>query len=173
MLLAKLRQPGIIAAALVVLSGVGFLLLQSHRSEPATPAAAEQPAPAVAAPAASSPVAETPSQAAQAPSAKGATAKGEVAQRVVPDVPQKASATIHGKVDVSVRVTVDAGGAVSDAALDSPGASKYFANLALDAARRWKFKPARADGQAVSSAWVLRFDFGPTGTEVAAAETAS
>ena len=48
----------------------------------------------------------------------------------------------------------------------------YFAKLALDAARRWKSKPAQVNGRAVSSVWLLRFDFGPTGTEGTPAETA-
>jgi protein TonB len=180
MLLARVRWPGIVAAALVVVAVAAVLLVRSHRSEPPPPAAVEQeqPVPAVAAPAPApqSPVAETqnskPAPPPETQSFKGATAKGEVAQRVLPEVPQKASATIQGKIQVSVRVTVDPGGAVSDAALESPGHSKYFANLALDAARRWKFKPARVDGQAVSSVWLLRFNFGPTGTEVTPAETA-
>ncbi len=193
MLLAKLRWLGIAAAALVLVATVAFLVLRSHRNEPSTPAAEEQPAPVaeqqpaptVAAPAPQSPVvgapsskpalSETPSPKPapppQAPSVKGATGKGEVAQRVLPDAGQKALETIHGKIDVIVRVTVDADGAVSDAALDSPGPSKYFAKQALDAARRWKFKPPQADGQAVSSVWRLRFDFVPTGTEAAATET--
>jgi len=185
MMLAKLRWPGIVAVALVLAAAIGFLLLHSHQTQPSPSAAPETPAPA-AVPAPQTPATETQSSkpvpaiaalpaqtpAPQTPSAKGAAAKGEVAQRVLPDVPQKASDTIRGKVAVSVRVTVDPGGQVSDAALDSPGPSKYFAKLALDAARRWKFKPARVDGRAVSSVWLLRFNFGPTGTEVTPAETA-
>jgi TonB family protein len=185
MLLAKLRWPGIVAAALVLVAAVAFLLPRSRQTQPAPSAAVEQPASAVAAPP-QTPVAETQSSkpapasaalpaqtpAPQTPSVKGAATKGEVAQRVLPDVPQKASATIRGNVQVSIRVTVDPGGVVSNAALDSPGSSRYFAKLALDAARRWRFKPARVDGRPVSSVWLLRFDFGPTGTQVTPAETA-
>jgi TonB family protein len=89
---------------------------------------------------------------------------------VLPDVPSKASATIHGTVKVRIRVTVDPSGNVSSATLDSPGASKYFANLALEAARHWRFKPAQVDGQAVSTSWILQFEFRQTGTEAAPVE---
>jgi TonB family protein len=78
--------------------------------------------------------------------------------------------TIHGKIQVSIRVTVDAGGNVSNAAVDSPGPSKYFAKAALQAAQQWRFKPAQVNGQAVSSVWVLRFEFGKTATEVTPVE---
>ena len=97
--------------------------------------------------------------------------RGAVAKRVLPDVPQSASETIHGTVEVSIRVTVDPSGDVSNATFDSPGASKYFANLALQAARDWRFKPAQVDGQAVSSVWILRFQIRQTGTEVTSVET--
>ena len=88
----------------------------------------------------------------------------------MPDVPEKVRATIHGKVPVSIWVTVDPGGNVSNASVDSPGPSKYFAKLALQAAQQWRFKPAQVKGQAVSSEWVLRFVFGQTATEVTPVE---
>src|SRR3989441_9750398 len=96
----------------------------------------------------------------------GGLLQGEVFQEVLPDVPQKARDTIRGKVRVSVRVAVDASGKVVRATLDSPGPSKYFANLALQAAQRWEFWPAKVDGQFVSSAWILRFEFDTTATHV-------
>lgn len=86
-------------------------------------------------------------------------------QRIMPDVPRQASATIHGKVVVVIRVAVDASGAVSNATFESEGPSKYFARLALDAARQWKFRPAQSGGQAVPGAWNLRFEFRQSGTE--------
>jgi TonB family protein len=61
---------------------------------------------------------------------------------------------------------VDAAGKVSDAELESPGPSKYFANLALQAARKWRFTPARVDGRAAASAWLLHFQFGAGGSQV-------
>jgi TonB family protein len=82
----------------------------------------------------------------------------------LPDVPAKASSTIEGKVRVSVKVRVDPSGRVASAEIDSPGPSRYFAELALKAARRWEFIPAKVDGQPVPSDWMLRFEFTRTTT---------
>ncbi len=77
-----------------------------------------------------------------------------VAQPLLPDVPSKARSTIHGKVPIVVRVQADAGGAVTSAKIESGGSSKYFADMAVKAARQWKFVPG-ADGRE----WLLRFEF--------------
>lgn len=90
----------------------------------------------------------------------------------MPDVSASARATITGKVKVKVRVQVDAAGNVTAADFDSPGPSKYFARVALQAAKRWKFTPADASGQAASREWVLRFEFGRSGTKVFPARVA-
>jgi TonB family protein len=89
---------------------------------------------------------------------------GEVVHQVLPDVPRSARETIRGRIKVSVRARVDSSGRVVGAKLDSPGPSKYFAQLALQAARRWRFEPAKSDGQDVSSEWILRFEFLRTAT---------
>lgn len=102
--------------------------------------------------------------------AEGPTVKGSVAQRAMPDVLPDAQRTIHGTLKVSLRVTVDANGQVSNVAFESPGPSRYFARVAEEAAHSWKFKPARASGQAVSSVWNLRFEFRHDGNEAAATE---
>ncbi len=91
---------------------------------------------------------------------------GEVVRQVLPAVPAKARDTIQGTVRVRVRVRVDPSGSVAGARLDSPGPSKYFAGLALQAARGWKFQPARTDGRDVASEWILRFEFARSGTRV-------
>ena len=98
--------------------------------------------------------------------------RGEVLQEVLPDVSPKARDTIRGTVMVSVRVAVDPSGSVVGATLDSPGPSKYFANLALQAARRWEFRPAEAAGRNVSSEWILRFEFKRTATKALPVRTA-
>jgi TonB family protein len=95
-------------------------------------------------------------------------APGEVLHQVLPDVPRKARETIRGKVKVSVRVRVAPSGNVVGATLVSPGPSQYFADLALQAARRWKFVPAKADGREI--AWVLRFEFGRAATKAGAVQ---
>jgi TonB family protein len=105
-----------------------------------------------------------------APELNGSTATGPtmpgVVRAVMPDVSRSARNTIEGKVRVQVRVQVDASGNVVSAKLASPGPSKYFARLALEAAQDWKFTPAQAQGQLVASQWILRFVFTRSNTEV-------
>jgi TonB family protein len=96
---------------------------------------------------------------------RGLTA-GEVADQVVPDVPRSARDTIHGTVRVSVRLSVDTAGNVTEAELDLPGPSKYFARLALEAAQQWKFDPPKMQGRNVLSNWLLHFQFTEQGTKV-------
>jgi TonB family protein len=93
-----------------------------------------------------------------------------VVQQVLPDVPQTASDTIHGTIAVSVRVKVDASGNVVGADLGSPGPSKYFARLSLEAAPRWKFAPS---GNDAGRDFVLHFEFRSTGTRAFAARAGS
>jgi TonB family protein len=107
------------------------------------------------------------------PAAGGiAPGKGEVLDQVLPDVSPKARATIHGKVRVSVKVHVDQAGSVSGAELDSPGPSSFFADLSLQAAKKWAFTPPEVDGKSVASEWRLRFEFTPKDTKVIPAQTA-
>jgi TonB family protein len=137
---------------------------QPAQSQPVqAPAAVPTPQP----PAAQSPA---PFFAKEKP-AKTGLVRGAVLEQVLPDVPRSAQNTIEGRVKVSVQVSVDSSGKVSDATLASAGPSKYFAKLALAAARRWKFTPPQVDGQPVASEWVLRFQFKPTTTQVSPAET--
>ena len=98
--------------------------------------------------------------------------QGEVAEQVLPDVPLKARDTIRGTVRVSVRVRVDTSGSVVGTTLDSPGPSRYFADLASQAARRWDFWPPTVDGRSVASEWLLRFEFERAATRVHPVQTA-
>jgi TonB family protein len=100
----------------------------------------------------------------------GALVKGAVAERVLPDILPSARESIRGQVNVRIRVTIDPRGDVSNATFDSPGPSKYFAKVALQAAQHWRFKPAQVDGQATSSVWILQFQFTKTATEVTPVE---
>jgi TonB family protein len=84
----------------------------------------------------------------------------------MPDLLPSAVQSIHGVVNVKVRVTVDASGNVESASLDAPGPSKYFAKMSLQAAQNWKFKPAQADGESTSRAWILNFKFTQAGADV-------
>jgi eukaryotic-like serine/threonine-protein kinase len=96
---------------------------------------------------------------------RGLTA-GQVAEQVLPDVPRSARDTIRGTVRVRVRISVDSLGGVTEAELDSPGPSKYFAHLALEAAQQWKFEPPKMQGRNVLSDWLLHFQFTEKGTKV-------
>jgi TonB family protein len=107
-----------------------------------------------------------PSSPAEAPAASSAeVANNGVIRQVLPDVPKSASDTIWGTVRVAIRVSVDPSGNVTDATIESPGPSKYFARLALQAARKWKFAPM----QGAASDWIVRFGFRNDGTKASAA----
>jgi TonB family protein len=96
---------------------------------------------------------------------------GEVLNEILPDVSQKARETIRGRVRVRVKVHVDSSGDLAGAELDSPGPSKYFAGLALQAARQWEFAPAKVAGSSVSTDWIVRFEFSPLDTKVFPVQT--
>jgi len=168
---------GLVLLAAIV---IGFLLhrrktdtvpLQTDTTQQAPPAAPEsktsspQTQPVASAP--QSGVAVSPS----VPAAASST--GDVLSRDVPDVPRSASNTVHGTVSVVVRVAVDATGAVTNADFAVHGPSAYFARLALESARNWKFKPPRHDSRTVPSTWLLHYKFRRTGAEVTPEETSS
>jgi TonB family protein len=101
-----------------------------------------------------------------------AAGKGEVLDQVLPEVSPKARATIQGKVRVSVKVQVDPAGGVSGAELDSAGPSAFFADLALQAAKKWAFTPPEVNGKSVTSEWRLRFEFTQRDIRVIPVQTA-
>lgn len=150
--------------------------------ETSTPQQAESSPPAPASQQTSAPVAqESPAQsppenqasappAVQGPAVHGSAVRGAVAQQVLPDVPENARATIQGEVQVGIQVIVDPSGSVRDVSIASHGTSRYFANLALQSAKSWKFTPAQANGQGVSSVWLLHFQFRQSGVGVTPTE---
>ncbi len=89
--------------------------------------------------------------------------RGEVLDKILPEPPGKSLNTIHGVVRVVVRVHVDAAGNVSQADLESPGPSRYFADMAIQAAQKWVFSSPVLDGKSVASDWLLRFDYTQSG----------
>jgi len=91
--------------------------------------------------------------------------------QILPDIIPSAMRTIKGTVKVSVRLSVDANGNVTDATFESPGPSKYFAGKSLEAARHWKFKPAQVGGNAAPSTWTLEFQFMQSGINVVPEQT--
>jgi TonB family protein len=118
------------------------------------------------------PVAASPRTRPETKPRSSGRAQGEVLKKVLPVVAQKSLDTIHGTVRVSVRVQVDPSGEVVGAEFDSPGPSKYFAEQALNAARRWKFDSPLLDGHYVRSEWLLRFHFTPSGVKVIPTQSA-
>ena len=78
----------------------------------------------------------------------------------IPDVPRRNRETIRGHIKVWVRVTVDSSGKVVGETVERPGPSAYFARLATEAARKWKFVPA---GNHDSRKWLLQFEFTRSG----------
>ena len=106
----------------------------------------------------------SPAAAAPAQAAASGIVKGSVTYQALPNIPENILGTIQGHVNVRIRVEVDPEGNVSQAAIDLPGPSRYFAGQALQAAQNWKFTPAQVDGHAAASTWLLRFQFGQTQT---------
>lgn len=180
--------PLIIGFVLLVAVIIG-LQIHSHSGAraPAPQEQAEQAEQAANAPTAAPQSAPTKSQAAPASQARIASdkappppaktssstqpavspnANGEVLSRDVPEVPRRASDTIHGTVAVAVRVSVNPDGSVGNAEYVTRGPSAYFARLALDSAHNWKFRPPETNGRAATSAWVLHYKFRRNGVEV-------
>jgi TonB family protein len=91
-----------------------------------------------------------------------------IVQRVMPQVLPSARRTIQGKMKVRVRVNVDAAGNVESAVMESPGPSKYFSRISMEAARQWKFAPAGVDEQSPRRVWRLQFSFTRSKTEASA-----
>jgi len=105
----------------------------------------------------------TKSSPASGSSRSAGSAKGEVLDEIMPDIPDKALATISGKVRVTLRAHVDPAGNVSSADFENPGPSKYFADAAQKALRRWEFTPPEVSARSVASEWLVRFEFTPSG----------
>lgn len=163
------RVPVLIAAALVLVAVVAFLLMRSHHSQSSAPAVISAPAVTQPRAAATTPV-PAPYPLPPGPTTEGATVKGAVANREMPEIPSSAIRTIRGTVKVKVRLNVDSNGVVSGASFDSRGNSRYFADKALQAARKWTFRPAQLNGRAVASVWMVTFEFRRSGPDVSAVE---
>lgn len=173
---AKRRHFVPIAAVGLALAAVliGLKLVNHHRAETkpdqnlvtrSTEPLTRKPAEEHQSDASTRPSHTPPPPAAAAKTPTGGITQVGVRKKVLPNAPQSALDTIRGTIRVIVKVAVDTSGNVSDATLDYPGPSKYFARLALEAARQWKFQPAEVDGRHVSKQWRLQFDFKTTGVQ--------
>jgi TonB family protein len=167
----RLLLPAIAVLSIVVVAAwVGLHVLRSRTSlrQAAPPTAASQnPETSLSAPSglsAPSSIAKSdpksaPSRSVSHPSDQPAQTSNRlpsVLHEEIPDVPRHIRDTIRGHIRVTVRVTADGSGNVVNETLENPGPSKYFARLATEAARKWKFAPA---GNHDSRKWLLRFEF--------------
>jgi len=126
---------------------------QSTQAEPGAVAEGSQPARA--------------SKSREPNTATSADNQNGVVQQVTPQVSPSARRTIQGTIKVRVRVDVDAAGNVAKTKLELSGPSKYFSRIAMEAAREWKFAPARAD-ESDPREWKLQFAFSRARTEASA-----
>jgi TonB family protein len=157
----------IVVAILFVAALFGARFINHPKTVPAVEPQAANTIPAAQIPV--TPVPAAPVAAKENPKPK-ADSRGSVERKVMPGVSQSSLRTIQGTVKVSIRVDVDPAGDVSQVKLTSPGSSKYFANLALAAARGWKFNAPQLNGQAVASTWTLRFRFKRTAVDASSEE---
>lgn len=152
----------ILAAAAIVprlTSDRAAPVLPAAEPEVLKPAPVTNPPPSQPAPELSQPALKDVQPKTAAPRSSAPSPGQGIIARVLPDVPAKARNTIRGRVRVNIRVEVDANGAVVAAHNESPASSRYFSNLALQAARRWKFEPANASNSVRPTEWNLHFEF--------------
>jgi TonB family protein len=148
----------VIAVGVIALVAIwaGMRPFRSHpKSEPPASNTAQSTSQAPVAPAAASPSSATPISAAPA-----------VLHQEIPALSHGTRNSIRGQIKVTVLVTVDRSGNVVGETLENQGSSKYFARLALEAAKKWRFTPA--DSQDPRQ-WLLQFEFARGGASGQAA----
>jgi outer membrane biosynthesis protein TonB len=79
--------------------------------------------------------------------------------QVTPTIPASVRNSFRGEVPVDLRVSVDKEGNVFRSEVLPGRADNRLLNLAADAAKRWRFMPARIDAKPVPSTVVLHFTF--------------
>jgi len=156
------RRGTFLARATMIVTGVltagwlGAVLLS--RQAPSQAAAVLAVTPATAA--SSSVALEMPTHLAVAEVAAPAPDPRSAVHEELPDVPEKALATIHGRMLFAIRVTVDPEGRTVHAVPVGTRSSKYFARLCTEAAMRWKFAPAET---IEARKWLLHFELTRSG----------
>lgn len=81
--------------------------------------------------------------------------KVEAIYREIPKYPEAARQLGIGTTDCSVRLQIDAKGAVLDAVPTS--CAELFRETAVTAARQWRFKPYSVDGVPQGATFVIKF----------------
>jgi protein TonB len=123
------------------------------------PTAAATPAPAAAPP--PKPAAAAPPPVAEAPAPAAPVGESHPAQLVKSTAPAYPPEAVRAKKDgwVQVEFTVDANGQVTDAKVANADPPRLFNTAALDAVRRWTFKPRMENGKAVEERMSRRIEF--------------
>jgi len=148
---ARMLVPAI-AVGLIVLVAIWAVMRpfqqpNTQLAVPSSPQTSSQPA-------ASQPAASP--LAASRNSTSSVSAAGAVLHQEIPVVSRSARDSIHGQIKVAVLVTVDRSGNVVAETLENRGASKYFAHLATESAKKWRFAPANNQDP---RQWLLQFEF--------------
>jgi protein TonB len=154
------------AAAAAAAAAAKATAAQAPAAAPAAPAAAPPPTVASTTPAAAPPPKPTPAPAeapAPAAAAPAAAAGGEThaAQLIKSASPAYPAEAVRARKDgwVQVEFTVDANGQVTDAKVANAEPPRIFNSAALEAVKRWTFKPAMANGKAVEEKMSRRIEF--------------
>jgi serine/threonine protein kinase len=148
--MARWLVPAAAGLVLIVL-WIGVRSFRSHPNPPppvAVPSAQQRSVPAVQIPASTPP------------------STADVLHEEIPAVSRSARASVRGQIKVVVRVTVDRSGNVVGENLEVHGSSKYFARVATDAARLWKFAPSENQS---AREWLIQFEFSRDATTAHAA----
>jgi hypothetical protein len=118
------------------------------------------------APLASTPAAPPPAAAPNAPPARAGGARQITQPKAIYKAPPVVAAgirpRINGKIPIDVRVTIDTKGHVMMATpvvKPHSGLDEYLATRAVQAARLWRFEPARENGRAVQGTQTIHFVF--------------
>jgi hypothetical protein len=86
-------------------------------------------------------------------------------RRIIPTDPGHVDASLSSPISIEIKVEIDTAGRVVNATPIGrlTPVQKLLASRAIDAAMRWRFEPARKNGEAIESESLLKFDFGPSG----------
>jgi protein TonB len=136
--------------------------LQPQQAQPITLRIETAPAPRVTPPPAATPIPDRPAPPPQAPVAVPRVLSQPVAlSKVAPLVPPHLRSVLPGGATVDVQLRLGADGRVLSAtAAPASGVMAHLSRLAVDAAKRWRFEPAKLDGRPVESDHRLTFRFG-------------
>jgi hypothetical protein len=146
----------------------GYFLYPSVESlteSESVPTAAPAPAPVEAAPPVAEPVAHPQVKAARTVPRTMVPAKP--IREVAPMAAESIRNRIVDEIPVYVTLRIGANGSVvgAQAATAGEGIEAYLVQRSLEAARQWKFRPARLGTDAVPSKWTVRFLFDRSGVQ--------